>query len=320
VSEDLRAEIQSAAAMARRGEIDTASESITAIERKLAASGDDAALAALCSLHAELLLEASERLGYTVPTLELRELALRKATRANNLAEKSTDAELRLRALRAKTDALRVIPGRQQGWREATLSLVAMLERSPGDTRLERAQRWRELGASAVPHDDGFSRADVADAEKGLRRALDISLQLDDGADYAADVAVDLAILLARSGALHAVDEVATKVAAELPPRTIDWIRARAEEWDKTLGGGRVAGGLRLMADRIAVRAREASGPPTVREPPDKSLAVGDRVRHAVYGVGRVVVAPTFKRRFAEVEFADGTTRKLVETALEREM
>lgn len=320
---DVEAEIERALAIARSSAIEAASEALTALERRLAAEGDDARLADVCSLHAELLLQAAERIGTARPTLELRETALRKATRAVNLSEEGDkSARLKLRALRVKTDALRSIPGREPAWREASAALVAVLERSSKDTRWERARRWHDLGLMAVPRDERewFVRAQVAETERCLRRALDIGLELgEEGADYAADVAVDLAIVLGRAGALHAVDEVAVKVAPSLPARASDWIRARAEEHEKLLGGGRVGGALRMMADRIDARLRASSAPPPdVLAVPPRGLAVGDRVRHARYGAGTVAVAPTFARKFAEVAFDDGEVRKLVETALTR--
>lgn len=324
VESDVEAEIERALAVARSSAIEAASEALTALERRLAAEGDDARLADVCSLHAELLLQAAERIATAKPTLELRETALRKATRAVNLADEGDkSARLKLRALRVKVDALRSIPGREPAWREASAALIAMLEGSPNDSRWERARRWHDLGLMAIPRDERewSIRASVAETERCLRRALDLGLELgEEGTDYAADVAVELAIILGRAGALHAIDELAAKVAPTLPARASDWIRARAEEHEKLLGGGRVGGALRMMADRIDARLRATSAPPpdAAPPPPARPLTVGDRVRHARYGEGTVAVAPTFAKKFAEIAFDDGEVRKMVEGALTR--
>ena len=60
--------------------------------------------------------------------------------------EMGSPEPLQLAALRVHVDAMRAHPGRLEPALEKGLTLIAMLERAPEDTRAERAARWHDRG------------------------------------------------------------------------------------------------------------------------------------------------------------------------------
>jgi hypothetical protein len=167
-------------------------------------------VAGACIAHAHHLLAI-------VPSpLETRERALRKAARATRIVEEMGAPEaLQLAALRAHVDAQRAIPGRLAPALERGLTLIAMLERAPDDTRAERAARWLDRGYMTVPWANGderarFSRAEGATSEAALRRALALYEDLGDLRGVG-DCAAALVQLLLRCGAFTALDGAAPR-------------------------------------------------------------------------------------------------------------
>lgn len=286
---------------------ETRSAEFTALERELTAAGRDEELVSALIEHAALMLRE--------PDLESRELALRKALRAREVGN-VLSREVQLATLRIHVAALRRLPGREGQAQELAPRLVDWLEQAGGETRRERAELLVYLGGLRLgyrePEEGPLTRSRSAATEASWRQAL--ALYFDAGAvDDAVDLAWNLASVIEDRRGHRELDELGAELARTAPREAADHMRALGT----STSDGRVSLPVSPRARAIFARTAEAIASRTREPPPRRTIDRGMRVRHATFGTGIALAAPSGAHGIVEVKFDDGTVKKLTAAVLQ---
>lgn len=171
-------------------------------------------------------VDPSERAPTPKPTIDPRELAVRKANRALVLGEEHGDVDLRVAALRARIIAARLLPSREQLVRDTATALIQLLEHQPMDTRIERARLWRDIGRLPWFHYTERRRGSLDENREhlgSLRHSIDLALEIgDDAIDELVTAVLELIGVLVWCGAVAELE----KTIASIRPRLTEPGRA----------------------------------------------------------------------------------------------